>query len=59
MALVLYQDPSTGSANKVTPTAVATATGGASNKDSHELDAISKRIEALTSNIRASPYIGL
>ena len=54
MALVLYQDPVATSS-----TATAGATSSTSNKDSHELDAISKRIVALTSNIRATPYIGL
>ena len=52
MAVVLYNAGST-------PTTAGATTSGSKTGDSSELDRISKRIEALSSNIRLSPYIGL
>ena len=53
MAVVLYNADSAASTK-----AGATASGSKTG-DSSELDRISKRIEALSSNARLTPYIGL
>ena len=56
MALVLYQG---GQDNSTGATATTASTGKSSAGEALVLEQIRTRIEALQSNVRLSPYIGL